>query len=171
MERIAECDLNTVFGLFHEVLYSDGNLEVIAFVMGDPSEQENVLCRLHSSCIHGHYFNSVECDCREQMAAAQVMIQKEGMGIILLLDQEGKGNGHYGLLKSIEYKRKGMNQAEAYEAAGFKRDARDFSQAAFVLKDLGVGSIRLMTDNRNKLETLRNLGVNVEGTVLLKIEK
>ncbi len=164
IRRLAEGDLRTKYGVFRELLYYDGQKESIALVMGEVEDAEEVLCRVHSSCIFGHYFNSIECDCQQQMDISQILIQQTGFGIIILLDQEGKGNGHFALLNSVSYKRKGMKQADAYEAAGFQRDARDFSAAAKILKDLNVGSIRLLTDNPKKIETLTRYGVKVNGT-------
>lgn len=169
MIKMAEVDLKTKYGTFHEVLFYDGQKEAIAFYMGDISEQENVLCRVHSSCIHAHIFNSVECECREEMAIAQQLIQKEGRGIIIWLEQEGKGNGHYALLKSIPFKRQGLPQAEAYEAAGFQKDARDFSAAAKILKALEVKSITMLTNNQKKVNTLTQHGIEISGTKSLEL--
>jgi GTP cyclohydrolase II len=162
--KLAEGDLKTKYGQYHEILFYDGQRESIALVMGNVSGEENVLCRVHSSCLFGHAFNSIECDCREQMEISQQLIQKEGKGIVVWLDQEGKGNGHFALLKSVEHKRKGVEQAEAYEAVGFKRDARDFTAAAEILKELGVKSIIMLTDNKTKAESLTKNGVKVIGT-------
>lgn len=164
IERLAEIDLKTKYGEFHEILFNDGKQDSFALVMGAVSNQENVLCRVHSSCIFGHHFNSIECDCREQMEISQQVIQKEGKGIVIWLEQEGKGNGHFALLKSTKYKKQGMPQAEAYETAGFKKDARDFSVAADILKELKVKSIRMLTNNPKKVKTLTNHGINVTGT-------
>ena len=166
---MAEVDLKTKYGTFHEVLFYDGQKEAIAFYMGDISEQENILCRVHSSCIHAHIFNSIECECREEMAIAQQLIQKEGRGIIIWLEQEGKGNGHYALLKSIPFKRNGMPQAEAYEAAGFSKDARDFSAAAKILKALEVKSITMLTGNEKKVNTLTQHEIMVSSIKPLKL--
>jgi GTP cyclohydrolase II len=162
--KLAEGDLKTKYGQYHEILFYDGQRESIALVMGNVSGEENVLCRVHSSCLFGHAFNSIECDCREQMEISQQLIQKEGKGIVIWLDQEGKGNGHFALLKSVEHKRKGVTQADAYEAVGFKRDARDFTAAAEILKELGVKSIVMLTDNGKKAESLLKNGVKVVGT-------
>lgn len=167
--KIAEGNLKTKYGECKEILFYDGQKEAIALIMGDVSKQAEVLCRVHSSCIFGHYFNSIECDCREQMEVSQQLIQKEGKGIIILLDQEGKGNGHFALLKSVEYKRKGLKQADAYEAVGFKKDARDFRVAAEILKAIEVASIRMITDNPNKAETLTQYGVTVAETISTKL--
>jgi len=163
--KMAAGNLKTKYGEYHEVLYYDGQKESIALVMGDVKDGEEVLCRVHSSCLFGHAFNSIECDCREQMEKSQQLIEKEGKGIVIWLEQEGKGNGHFALLKSVEHKRQGVKQADAYEAVGFKRDARDFRAAAEILKDLGVRSVRMITGNANKTETLTSYGVKVVGTV------
>lgn len=163
--KIAEGNLRTRFGEWKEILFYDGQKEAIAFLMGEVAGGEEILCRLHSSCIFGHYFNSIECDCREQMEASQQMIQKAGKGIIILLDQEGKGNGHFALLKSVAFKREGLKQADAYEAVGFKKDARDFRVAAEILNEIGVHSIRMITDNPLKTETLKQYGIRVAGAL------
>ncbi|GAA4277087.1 GTP cyclohydrolase II [Aquimarina mytili] len=162
--QLAETELKTKFGDYKEILFYDGQKESHALVMGALENEENVLCRVHSSCIFAHHFNSIECDCREQMEISQQLIQKEGKGIIIWLDQEGKGNGHYALLKSIEHKKAGLSQAEAYEAAGFKKDARDFAQAAKILKHIGIASIQMLTNNPKKVETLTQYGISVAGT-------
>ncbi|MCL4145002.1 UNVERIFIED_CONTAM: hypothetical protein GTU68_009889 [Idotea baltica] len=98
------------------------------------------------------------------MEISQQLIEKVGKGIVIWLDQEGKGNGHYALLHSGHHKRNGMAQADAYEAVGFKRDARDFRAAADILKELGVKSIRMLTNNPNKVEILTQHGIEVVGT-------
>ncbi len=167
--KLAEGDLMTKYGNYHEVLFYDGQKEIIALLMGEVNGSEGVLCRVHSSCIYGHHFNSIECDCREQMAISQQLIEKAGKGIIIWLDQEGKSNGHFALLKSKEYKRQGLSQAEAYEAVGFKKDARDFSRVAEIIHELGIKSIIMLTDNPRKVETLSRHGVNVVGTQSIEI--
>lgn len=162
--KLTEGNLKTKYGLFQEALYYDGQKEAIALYMGDVKDAEEVLCRVHSSCIFGHYFNSTECDCQEQMDISQALIQREEKGIIILLDQEGKGNGHFALLNSVKFKREGIKQADAYEAAGFKRDARDFRAAAKILHDLKVKSITMLTNNPDKVRTLSEHGITVLGT-------
>ena len=167
--KMAEGSLKTKYGEYHEIMFYDGKNESFALVMGDVNGEEDVLCRVHSSCIFGHHFNSIECDCREQMEISQQLIQKEGKGIVIWLDQEGKGNGHYALLKSAEHKKQGVSQAEAYEAVGFNKDARDFCAAAKILKSIGVNSIRMLTNNPKKVETLTQFGINVVGTAETKL--
>jgi GTP cyclohydrolase II len=167
--KLAEGNLKTAYGEYKEMLFYDGQKESIAMVMGEVTNAQAVLCRVHSSCIYGHYFNSIECDCRQQMEISQQLIQEAGKGIIILLEQEGKGNGHFALLQSKAYKLKGFSQADAYVAVGFKKDARDYRSAAEVLKELGVQSVRILTDNPKKAETLAQYGVHVVGTVSTKI--
>jgi GTP cyclohydrolase II len=167
--KLAETTLKTKFGDYLKMLFYNGQKESIALIMGDVNGAENVLCRVHSACISAHAFNSIECDCREQMQAAQQLIQKENRGIIIWLEQEGKGNGHFALMQSIVHKRNGLSQAEAYEAVGFKRDARDFSAAADILKELGVLSVVMLTDNVAKTREISKFGVEVTGTREIKI--
>ena len=168
--KLAEIDLKTKFGEFHEIMFYDGQKETFALVMGDITDQEEVLCRVHSSCIFAHHFNSIECDCREQMEIAQQLIQKEGRGIIIWMDQEGKANGHFALLKSKEKQKLGLSQSEAYEAVGFKKDARDFSRAAEILNELKVKSIQMITNNPKKVNTLTQHGIKVAGIKKVTID-
>ena len=169
IKRLAERDLKTRFGIFREILYYDGKRESIAIVMGDVSDNEDVLCRIHSHCIGAHVFNSIECDCREQMEAAQVQIQQAGRGVIIWLDQEGKGNGHLALLQNIPFKKE-FGQAEAYEKAGFKADARDYGAAVEILNDLSVKSIVLLANDLGKAEELKRNGLTVTGLLKLDLE-
>lgn len=169
IKRLAERTLETKYGAFTEVLYYDGQRESIALVMGNVGGGEDVLCRLHSACIGGHVFNSIECDCAGEMAAAQQVIQTEGRGLIIYLDQEGKGNGHLALMLSIPFKNGGHSQSEAYVLAGYPADARSYRPAAAILKDLGVSSVRLLTENASKAHEMRILGIDVPVTVPLKI--
>ncbi|MEZ5425417.1 MAG: hypothetical protein R2747_04050 [Pyrinomonadaceae bacterium] len=159
--RLTERDLKTKFGVFREILFYDGQKESIALVMGAPAGKENVLCRIHSSCISAHVFNSIECQCREEMENAQQLIERAGLGVIIYLDQEGKGNGHLALMESIPYKKKGSSQSEAYQKAGFSADARSFRPAAEILARLKIRSVVLLTDNPGKAEDLRAAKINV----------
>jgi GTP cyclohydrolase II len=168
--KMAESQLKTQFGNYHEILFYDGQKEMVVMILGEIAGEEGVLCRVHSSCIYGHYFNSIECDCREQMTISQQIIQKQGSGILILLDQEGKGNGHFALMHSKEFKKKGYSQADAYEAVGFNKDARDFSRVAEILKELGVKSIKMLTDNANKVNILTKYGVKVVDIKTIEID-
>jgi GTP cyclohydrolase II len=162
--RLAERNLRTKFGDFVEILYYDGQSESIALVMGNVSGGSDVICRIHSACIGGHVFNSIECECAAEMASAQGAIQEAGRGVIVYLEQEGKGNGHLALMESIPFKKAGHSQAEAYELAGFQKDARDFRPAAEILKELGIVSVILLTGNPSKAEDLRRFGITVSET-------
>ena len=160
IKRLASRELKTKFGTFAEFLYYDGQRESIAIVMGDVADGENILCRVHSHCIGAHVFNSVECTCREEMEAAQIAIQNESRGVIIWLDQEGKGNGHLALIESIPFKKE-FGQAKAYEMAGYKADARSYTPAVQILADLRIGSIVLLANSEAKAEDLRKESVNV----------
>lgn len=168
---IAEGTLKTRFGTYKQVLYYDGQKETIALVMGDVANQEHVLCRVHSQCIHGHVFNSIECDCREQMEMSQRLIEQAGRGVVIWLDQEGKNNGHMALLLSRRLKDEGVPQSDAYVRLGYQADARSYVRAAEILRDLGVRSIRLLTNNPDKLSQLRQDGLVITGTQSLEQER
>lgn len=159
--RLTERDLHTKYGTFREIIFYDGQKESIALVMGEVGNSENVICRIHSACVSGHVFNSVECECQAEMESAQSEIQNAGKGVIIYLEQEGKGNGHLALMASIPYKKAGMKQSEAYEKAGFEKDARSFRPAAEILSDLQVKSVILLTNNVEKAEDLRKFGIVV----------
>ena len=161
MKRVAERNLSTVAGIFREILFDFNGGDAIALVLGEILGREDVYCRLHSSCISAHVFNSVECTCREEMLAAQHQIAGHGAGVIIYLDQEGKGNGHRALIESIPYKQAGHSQAEAYVLAGYQADAREYSSAAYVLDDLGVRSVVLLSGGSGKAESLSQLGIVV----------
>ena len=160
--------MRTKFGTFTEILYYDGQSESIAIVMGDVANGDDVLARVHSHCIGAHVFNSVECTCREEMAAAQSAIEQAGRGVIIWLDQEGKGNGHLALIESIKYKNE-FGQAEAYRRAGYLADARSFRPAAEILADLRVKSVVLLTNNPEKAEDLRRSSISISGTMEMSL--
>jgi GTP cyclohydrolase II len=168
--RLTEGQLKTKFGVFREVLYYDGLKESIALVMGDVADGEDVLCRIHSSCIRGHVFNSIECDCREQLETSQKLIEQAGRGIVIWFDQEGRGNGHMALLASIKLKTEGRSQTQAYLDLGFEADARSYKRAAEILADLKVSSIILLTNNPDKITDLEKENISISGTKQLAID-
>jgi len=168
--RLAEGSLRTKFGTFLEILYYDGQKENIAIIMGDVQGQENVLCRLHSHCMSAHLFNSVECDCREQMELAQALIEQQGAGVIIWLDQEGRGNGHLALIRSRALQEQGLSQTEAYVQLGYAADARQYASAAAILQELGVKSVVLMTNSPHKIGSLQTAGITIAGTQPLVLE-
>lgn len=163
--RLAERPLITKFGTFKEVLYYDGLKESLAIVMGEVENSENVLCRVHSACISAHVFNSIECDCREQMETSQQLISQDGKGIIIWLDQEGRGNGHFALVNSAKLATsENITQTEAYKRIGFSEDARSFVRAADILNDLKIKSVVLLTNNPEKAKDLVRDGISVTNT-------
>jgi len=168
--RLAEAPLHTRFGTFLEILYYDGQQESIAIVMGEVRQHDNVLCRLHSHCVSAHLFNSIDCDCREQMELAQAMIEQQGIGVIIWLDQEGRGNGHLALLRSRALQAQGLSQTEAYVQLGYAADARQYASAAAILQDLGVKSVVLMTNSPHKTGSLQVAGITIAGTRPLILE-
>jgi 3,4-dihydroxy 2-butanone 4-phosphate synthase/GTP cyclohydrolase II len=170
IKRLASRELKTKFGTFTEILYYDGQKESIAIVMGDIAGGENVLCRVHSHCIGAHVFSSIECTCREEMEAAQAVIEQEGIGVVNWLDQEGKGNGHLALIESIPFKKE-HGQAKAYEMAGYSADARDYRVAAQILNELGVRSIVLLANSEDKANVLRKGGITVAKLRRLEVRK
>lgn len=162
--RLAEAPLRTKYGTFQEILYYDGQGESLAIVMGEVRDQEEVLCRLHSHCVSAHLFNSVECDCREQMAIAQAMVEQAGAGVIIWLDQEGRGNGHLALLRSRLLYNQGVPQSDAYVQLGYPADARQYTGAAAIVRDLGIRSVLLMTNSPRKVAGLQEAGIPIVGT-------
>lgn len=162
--RLTEGNLKTRFGEFLEILYYDGQKESIALVMGDVADAEDVLCRVHSSCIRGHVFNSIECDCREQLETSQSLIEQSGCGIVIWFDQEGRGNGHLALLSSIRLKSEGLSQTDAYLKLGYESDARSYKRAAEILAELKVKSIVLLTNNPDKTSDLEKENIKISGT-------
>ncbi|MFB6889809.1 GTP cyclohydrolase II [Kitasatospora sp. NPDC056327] len=166
---LAQGPLHTRYGDFTEYLFYDGRRESIAIVMGEVAGRRGVLCRVHSHCTSAHVFNGVECDCREQMAMAQEKVQRAGAGIIVWLDQDGKGNGRMAELLTAALKAEGVAQTEAYARLGYPRDARSFDGAAEILKFFGVGSVTLMSNNPEKAGGLRACGITVAGTEALTV--
>jgi GTP cyclohydrolase II len=163
--RVAERRLHTRSGEWQEVLYYRGQREIIALILGEVSGRRMVPCRVHSACLSAHVLNSDECDCREQMEMAQRYIAKKGCGLIIVLDQDGKGNGHLALMLSARMAlEESISQEEAYRRLGFEADARNYAEAVEVLAELGVSSIELLTNNPNKEQQLKDAGVIVEGT-------
>jgi GTP cyclohydrolase II len=170
--QVAHGPLKTKYGDFVEHLFYDGTRDCIALVYGDVAGQEGVLCRVHSQCLTAHLFNSIECDCREQMAMAQQRIRKAGRGLIIWLDQDGRGNGHFALLKSAHLRIvDGMSQTEAYTHLGFPTESRTYRQAREVLNLLKVKSISLLSNSPQKRDELVNSGIVIDRMFPIYIRK
>jgi GTP cyclohydrolase II len=160
-ERYAKSELPTPRGSFDIVVYKDGDDEHVALVCGDIASADSVLCRVHSECLTGEVFGSLRCDCRAQLDLALDRITEEGAGVIIYLRQEGRGIGLGNKIRAYSLQDRGEDTVDANESLGFKADQREYAIAAAILADLGVSSVRLMTNNPDKVEGLRAHGVDV----------
>lgn len=165
MIEMSSAELKTSFGNFNEILFSDGNKNVYVLVKGDVKNKENVLCRIHSHCVSAHYFYGIQCDCNKQMMFSQKVIEKEQLGVIIWLEQEGRGNGHYAKMTSEKYKKMGLNQSDAYEKAGYPADNRSYYEVKTILDLLDIKSIILISSNKSKQSKLQELDINVISTI------
>lgn len=142
----------------------------VALVKGDIGDGRDVLCRVHSECLTGDTFGSLRCDCGEQFASAMKQIEKEGRGILLYMRQEGRGIGLINKLKAYELQEQGMDTLEANIALGFAGDERQYYIGAQILRDLGVKTLRLLTNNPDKVYQLSDFGMEISQRVPIKIE-
>ena len=141
----------------------------VALVKGDIGDGKDVLCRVHSECLTGDTFGSLRCDCGEQFASAMTQIEKEGRGILLYMRQEGRGIGLINKLKAYELQEQGMDTLEANLALGFAGDEREYYIGAQILRDLGVKTLRLLTNNPDKVYQLADFGLEISERVPIKI--
>lgn len=164
--------LPTEAGTFQLCLYHNSldDKEHLALVMGQVQDQEDVLVRLHSECFTGDVLGSLRCDCGPQLNRALELIANEGMGVVLYLRQEGRGIGLLEKLRAYNLQDEGYDTVDANLLLGHQADARDYTVAAHILQDLRLRSVRLLTNNPDKLESLQKLGVRVTQRVPLEIE-
>ena len=170
VHRVAEARLPTAYGEWRIVGYRNDvdSREHIAIAYGDVTTASGVLVRMHSKCLTGDVFHSQRCDCGWQLDTAMRMIQAEGAGVIVYLDQEGRGIGLINKLKAYELQDQGADTVEANEQLGFKADLRNYGIGAQILLDLGVRGIRVLTNNPRKLIGLDGYGIAILDRVRLE---
>lgn len=170
VHRVADARLPTAFGEWRIIGYRNDvdSREHIGLAYGDVEGAENVLVRMHSKCLTGDVFHSQRCDCGWQLDTAMRMIQVEGRGVIVYLDQEGRGIGLLNKLKAYELQDQGADTVEANEQLGFKADLRNYGIGAQILIDLGLRSIRVLTNNPRKIVGLDGYGLMVTDRVRLE---
>ena len=171
VRRVASAQLPTAHGEFRAVAYEsvlDGEAHV-ALVKGEIGDGRNVMVRVHSRCLTGDVFHSLRCDCGPQLDAAMRRIEGEGRGVILYLNQEGRGIGLSNKIRAYELQEQGLDTVEANERLGFKADQRDYGIGVQILKDLGIRSMRLLSNNPRKLVGLEGYGLSVAEWLPLEI--
>ncbi len=163
--------LPTSFGNFILLPYEDSVTHDVhlAFMKGSVFGKKNVLVRVHSECLTGDVFASQRCDCGEQLATALELLEKEGNGLLLYLRQEGRGIGLLAKLKAYHLQEKGFDTVQANELLGYPADSRDYVIAGQILSDLGISSVRLLTNNPKKIDALVAVGIHVHERIALQL--
>jgi len=167
-----ETRLPTKYGEFRLKAYENDvdDMTHLALVMGEPEGKDNVLVRVHSACLTGDALHSLRCDCGGQLEKAMMRIAEEGEGVLLYMQQEGRGIGLLNKMKAYHLQDEGLDTVEANQRLGFAPDLRDYGIGALILKDLGLSRIRFMTNNLTKVVGLQGFGLEISERIPLEIE-
>ncbi len=171
IEHITQVDMPTEFGDFELKAYRQTNTNEIhlALIKGEWNKNEPVLVRVHSSCVTGDIFGSCRCDCGPQLHGAMEMIEKEGKGVVVYMNQEGRGIGLLNKLRAYELQEKGYDTVEANVKLGFKPDERDYGVGAQILRDMGISKIKLISNNPKKRVGLMGYGLEIVGVLPIEV--
>jgi len=172
IQRLISVNMPTSYGDFILTAYKqlDNLQEHIVLQKGAWEIDEPILVRVHSSCITGDIFHSMRCDCGDQLHKAMELIEKEGKGMVLYINQEGRGIGLFNKLKAYKLQEQGLDTVEANLQLGFKMDERDYGVGAQILRDMGVTKMRLMTNNPTKRAGLIGYGLEIVENVNLAVK-